>query len=79
MLDDIGDVKEMVAKWLSVPAAAYLNAGSPPQGYTQPASTFVKLKQGNIDVGAMFNNFQTHPLERHALGVHVINTRPELE
>jgi hypothetical protein len=32
--DDIGDVKEMVTKWLSVPAAAYLDAGSPPQDYT---------------------------------------------
>jgi hypothetical protein len=27
----------------------------------------------------MFNNFRTHPLERHALGVRVINTRPEAE
>ncbi len=79
MLDDIEDVKEMVTKWLSVPAAAYFNAGSPPQDYPQPASNFVKSKQGDIDVGAMFNNFWTHPLERHALGVRVINTRPEGE
>jgi hypothetical protein len=79
MLDDIGDVKEMVAKWLSVPAAAYLDAWSPPQDYARPASLFVKLKQGDIDVGAMFNNFWTHPSERHALGVRVINTRPEPE
>ena len=34
MLDDIGDVKEMVTKWLSVSAATYLDAGSPPQDYT---------------------------------------------
>jgi hypothetical protein len=79
MLEDIGNVKEMVAKWLSVPAAAYLNAGSPPQDYAQPASLFVKSKQGGIDVGVMFNNFWTHPSERHALGVRVINTRPEPE
>ncbi len=39
----------------------------------------MKSKQGDIDVGAMFNNFPTHPSERHALGVHVINTRPEGE
>ena len=77
MLDDIGDVIEMVTKWLSVPVAAYLDAGSPTQDYTQSASTFVKSKQGDVDVGAMFNNFPTHPLERHALGVRVINTRPE--
>jgi hypothetical protein len=41
MLDDIGDVKEMVTKWLSNPAAAYLNVGSPPQDYAQPASNFI--------------------------------------
>jgi len=77
MLDDIGDVIEMVTKWLSVPVAAYLDAGSPTQDYTQSASAFVKSKQGDIDVGAMFNNVPTHPSERHALGVRVINTRPE--
>ena len=76
MLDDIGDVIEMVTKWLSVPVA-YLDAGSPTQDYTQSASSFVKSKQGDIDVEAMFNNFPTHPSERHALGVHMINTRPE--
>ncbi len=79
MLDDIGDVIEMVTKWLSIPVTAYLDASSPSQDYTQSASSFVKSKQGDIDVGAMFNNFPTHPLERHALGVHVINTRPEGE
>ena len=77
MLDDIGDVIEMVTKWLSVPVAAYLDAGSPTQDYTQSASTFAKSKQGDVDVGAMFNNVPTHPLERHALGVRVINTRTE--
>ncbi len=79
MLDDIGDVIEMVTKWLSIPVAAYLDACSPSQDYTQSASSFVKSKQGDIDVGAMFNNFPTHPSERHALGVCVINTRPEGE
>jgi hypothetical protein len=34
MLDDIGDVKKMVIKWLSIPMAVYLDAGSPPQDYT---------------------------------------------
>jgi hypothetical protein len=74
MLDDIGDVVEMVTKWLAFPVAAYLNAGSPSQNYTQSASTFVKSKQGDIDVGAMFNNFRAHPSERHGLGVCVINS-----
>jgi hypothetical protein len=74
MLDDIGDVVEIVAKWLAVPVAAYLNTGLPSQDYTQSASTFVKSKQGDIDVGAMFNNFRAHPSERHGLGVRVINT-----
>jgi hypothetical protein len=79
MLDDIGDVIEMVTKWLSIPVAAYLDAGLPSQDYTQSAGSFVKSKQRDIDVGAMFNNFPTHPLERHVLGVRVINTRPERE
>jgi hypothetical protein len=72
MLDDIGDVKEMVIKWLAVPVAFYLNAGSPPQDYSLSAGTFIKSKQGD-----MFNNFSTHPTERHALGVRVIHTQPE--
>ena len=76
MLDNVGDVIEMVTKWLSVPVATYLDSGSPSEDYTQSASSFVKSKQGDIDVGAMFNNFRTHPSERHALGVRVINTRP---
>ncbi len=79
MLDDIGDVIEMVTKWLSVPVATYLNAGLPSKDYTRSASSFVKSKQGDINVGAMFNNFRTHPSERHALGVQVINTIPQGE
>ncbi len=74
MLDDIEDVAEMVTKWLAVPVAVYLDSGSPSQDYTQSASTFVKSKQGDINVGAMFNNFRAHPLERHGLGLQVINT-----
>jgi hypothetical protein len=77
MLDDIGDVKEMVVKWLAVLVAIYLNTGSPPQDCSQSAGTFTKSKQGDIDVGAMFNNFTTHPSERHALGVRMIQTQPE--
>ncbi len=79
MFDDIGDVIEMVTKWLLVPVATYLNAGLPSKDYTRSASSFVKLKQGDIDVGAMFNNFHTHPSKRHVLGVQVINTRPQGE
>ena len=77
MLDDIGDVKEMVIKWPAVPVAIYLNAGSQPQDYSLSAGTFIKSKQGDIDVGAMFNNFSIHPTERHDLGVRVIHTQPE--
>jgi hypothetical protein len=77
MLDDIGDVKEMVIKWLAVPVAVYLRAGSPPQDYSLSAGSFIKSKQGDIDVGAMFNNFSSHPSERHSLGVRVIHTQPE--
>ena len=39
----------------------------------------MKSKQGDIDVGAMFNNFCTHASERHSLGLQIINTRPEGE
>jgi hypothetical protein len=77
MLDDIGDVKEMVVKWLAIPVVVYLNFGSPPQDYSQSAGTFTKSKQGDINVGAMFNNFCSHPTERHALGVRIIETQPE--
>jgi hypothetical protein len=77
MLDDIGDVKEMMVKWLAIPVAIYLNSGSPSQDYSQSAGTFTKSKQGDIDVGAMFNNFHSHPTERHALGVRIIETQPE--
>jgi hypothetical protein len=79
MLDDIGDVIEMVTKWLSVPVATYLDLGLPSKDYTLPASSFVKSKQGDINVGAMFNNFHTHTSERHSLGLRIINTRPEGE
>ncbi len=65
---------EMVTKWLAVPVATYLDSGSLSQDYTQLASTFVKSEQGDIDVGAMYNNFPAHPLERHALGVRVTRT-----
>ncbi len=79
MLDDIGDVIKMVTKWLSVPVATYLDLGLPSNDYTRPASSFVKSKQGDIDVGAMFNNFCTRTCERHLLGLRIINTRPEGE
>lgn len=79
MLDDIGDIIEMVTKWLAVPVANYLDAGSPSQDYTLSTSTFTKSKQGDIDVGAMFNNFPVRLSERHALGVCIINTAMEGE
>ena len=66
MLDDVGDVMEMVTKWLSVPVATYLDAGSPSQDYTQSSSTFVKSLQGDRDVGAMFSSFRVpHPRGMH--------------
>ena len=77
MVNDIGDVKEMVVKWLAIPVAVYLNSGSPLHGYSQSAVTFTKSKQGGIDVVAIFNHFCSHPTEKHALGVHVKETQPE--
>jgi hypothetical protein len=67
----------MVLKWLAIQVAVYLNSGSPPQDNSQSAGSFTKSKQGDINVGAMFNNFCSHPTVRNALGVHVIETQPE--
>ena len=77
MLDDCEDVKNMVVKWLSIPMGQYLEAGSPPQDYTQPESTFIKSKQGDVGMGGMFvHNFQAHKSEpeRENLGVRWIET-----
>ena len=46
MLLDLGDVEEHVAKWLAVPVAQYLEMGSPPQDYSQPAGTFYQVHPG---------------------------------
>jgi hypothetical protein len=64
---------------LAIPVANYLDSGLPSQDYTQSARVFIKSKQGDINVGAMFNNFRAHPLEKHVLGVWVINMRSEGE
>jgi hypothetical protein len=65
MLPTLGDVEEHVAKWLAMPVAQYLEMGSPPQDYSQPASTFTKSIQGDVDVGQHFHNFIAHAKERH--------------
>ena len=75
MLDDCGDVEEHVVKWLAIPVGQYLEKGSPPQDYTQPASSFIKSKQGDVDVGGMFHNFRAHYEERENLGVRWIETQ----
>jgi len=51
MLDDIGDVKEMMVKWLAIPVAVYLNSGSPPQNYSQSAGSFTKSGRGILMLG----------------------------
>jgi hypothetical protein len=68
MLGDIGDIIEMVTKWLAVLVADYFDSGLPLHDYTLSTSAFIKSKQGNIDVGAMFNNFHVHLSERHCIG-----------
>ena len=60
MLDDAGDLVELVVKWLTVPIGQYMEEGSPPQDYTQPESAFIKSKQGGVDVGGMFHSFEAH-------------------
>ncbi|KAL7527269.1 hypothetical protein ACHAXR_004033, partial [Thalassiosira sp. AJA248-18] len=75
MLDDAGDLVELVVKWLTVPISQYIEEGSPPQDYTQTGSIFIKSKQGGVDVGGMFHNFRAHAKEQANLGVRWIETR----
>ena len=75
MLDDAGDLVELVVKWLAVPMSQYIGEGSPPQDYTQPESKFTKSKQGDVDVGGMFHNFRAHAKEQANLGVRWMETR----
>ena len=79
MLDDAGDLIELVVKWLTVPISQYMEEGSPPQDYTLPGSIFIKSKQGDVDVGGMFHNFRAHAKEQANLGVQWIETRNDGE
>ena len=76
-LPTFADAADMVVKWLSIPVGDYLAQGSPVMDYTQDASVFTKTYQGDVDVGAMFNNFVAHESERHSLGVRFIHTDPK--
>ena len=73
-LPTFDDAADMVIKWLSIPVGDYLKQGSPVMDYTQDASLFIKTFQGDVDVGAMFNNFVAHESERHSLGVRFVHT-----
>ena len=75
MLDDCGDVEEHVVKWLAIPMGQYLEQGSPPQDYTRTDCSYIKSKQGDVDVGGMFHNFLAHQNERENLGVRWIETQ----
>jgi hypothetical protein len=75
ILDDFGELEEIVVKWLSVPVETYLLMGSPDQDYTQDATNFIKSWQLDIDVGQQFNNFSSHPEDRPYCGVRMIDTR----
>ena len=79
MLDDAGDLIELVVKWLTVPISQYMEEGSPPQDYTLLGSIFIKSKQGDVDVGGMFHNFRAHAKEQANLGVRWIETRNDGE
>ena len=52
----------------------YLEEGSLSQDYIQPVSSFIKSKQGDVNVGCMFHNFCAHYKERENLGVRLIKT-----
>jgi hypothetical protein len=75
MLNDFGDLEEIVVRWLSVPVGTYLLMGCPSQDYTQDATSFIKSWQVDIDVGKHFNNFQAHEDDRPYLGVRMFETR----
>jgi hypothetical protein len=53
---------------LVVPEATYLDSGLPSQDYTQSASIFIKINQGDINVGAMFTTFVPALLKGMRLG-----------
>ena len=78
MLPTALDAEDQVVKWLSVKVGEYLRLGSPVTDYsTQEASSFIRTKQGDIDVGQHFNNFRVHPQDQHCLGVRYTYTNNE--
>ncbi|KAL7528377.1 hypothetical protein ACHAWF_002540, partial [Thalassiosira exigua] len=64
----LDDAEWIVVKWLSTSVRQYLQLGSPDEDYTQDAEMFIKSKQGDIDVGEQFSNFQAHKNDRPFLG-----------
>ena len=62
-LPTFDDAADMVVKWLSMPVGDYFDQGSPVMDYTQDVGRFIKTFQGDVDVGAMFNNFIAHNSE----------------
>lgn len=78
MLPTALDAEDQVVKWLSVNVGEHLRLGSPVTDYsTQEASSFIRTKQGDIDVGQHFNNFRVHPQDQHCLGVRYTYTNNE--
>ena len=74
MLPSFQDAADMVAKWLPMTVGEYLERGSPVIDYTHLGQTFTKTWLGDIDVGAMFHNFQAHRSDRSSLGARIIHT-----
>jgi len=68
---------DIVVKWLPMPVGEYLKQGLPNIDYTQEGRTFIPTVLGDIDVGEMFHNFQTHESGRLYLGARAINTRDD--
>ncbi len=74
MLPSFQEAADLVVKWLPISVGEYLSRGSPVIEYTQSEQTFTKTWLGDIDVGAMFHNFQAHLSDRSSLGARVIHT-----
>ena len=60
ILPSFQDAADMVIKWLTMTVGEYFEHGSPVIDYTHLEQTFTKMWLDDINVGAMFHNFQAH-------------------
>jgi hypothetical protein len=74
MLLTIGDIGNLVVKWLACVVLAYLLAQSPAIDHTQDKDVYTKSYQFDVDAKKSFHNNPLHPRECHTQGVVVYHT-----